>query len=152
MENVPQILPNTRTFTAAVHASARSSARVVLLDRRQPLEVALHAGGELVALGLQQPQLRLLRARARFWRAREPARSESRGHSAAQHDDRRREQGDEEPAHAVILVSRAESRSERGRLPWSRADRRPCCSLRPTTMTQVGHGCSRLRAQSRPCR
>ena len=44
-----------------VVASARG---VVLFDRRQPLEVALHAGGELVALGLQQPELRLL-ARAR---------------------------------------------------------------------------------------
>ena len=67
MENVPQILPNTRVFRSTFPYESRlerSAARVVLFDRRQALEVALDARGELVALRPQEPQLRLpLRAR-----------------------------------------------------------------------------------------
>jgi hypothetical protein len=76
----------------------------VLFDRRQPLEVALHARGELVALGLQEPELRFLAsARAGLPGPRSRAADEARPFRCNQDDDRRREQGDEEPAHVSIL-------------------------------------------------
>jgi plastocyanin len=79
----------------------------VLFDRRQPLEVALHARGELVALGLQEPELRFLAsARAGLPGPRSRAADEARPFRCNQDDDRRREQGDEGPAHVSILDTR----------------------------------------------
>jgi hypothetical protein len=76
----------------------------VLFDRGQPLQVALHACGELVALGLEQPQLRLLAgARAGLPGPRARTTGEARPLRSNQDDERRREQGDEEPAHVRIL-------------------------------------------------
>jgi hypothetical protein len=79
----------------------------VLFDRRQPLEVALHARLELVALGLEEPELRLLAgASSGLAGPRACAADEAGPLRSNQDDDRRREQGDEEPAHSSILDTR----------------------------------------------
>jgi plastocyanin len=79
----------------------------VLFDRRQALEVALDARRELVALGLQQPELSLLaRPGTRLAGPRACPADETWPLRGDEDDDRCREQGDEEPAHASILDSR----------------------------------------------
>ena len=58
MEDVPRILPNTTTFTRDLPRHALGAV-VIVVERRQPLEVALDARDELVGLALQQLQARL---------------------------------------------------------------------------------------------
>jgi hypothetical protein len=80
----------------------------VLFDRRQPLEVALHARGEVVTLVPQQPQLRLPMGTCTLLAGSGAgALDQPRPLRAGQHDERGREQADEEPAHL--------SHSRRGR-------------------------------------
>ena len=76
----------------------------MLFDRRQLLEVALDARGELVALRPQQPELRLLPCTcALLPRTRPGALADPRPLGTREHDHGRGEQADEEPAHAAIL-------------------------------------------------
>ena len=74
MENVPQILPNTRDVHAAFRVCAASSGAVVLFVVGSCARSRCDAGGELVALLVAAAAAGPSgAARARFCRAREPS-------------------------------------------------------------------------------
>ena len=92
----------------------------MLFDRREPLEVALHARRELVALRPQQPQLRLLAGtRALLPRAQSGALADPRPLGTCEHDHGGGEQADEDPAHPEH--SRHRQKARLGGLGYSRA-------------------------------
>ena len=113
-------LPNTsvlrRSFVIRREAASRHSAVLVLFDRRQAVEIPLHARCELILLGRDHAKMRLLTpARSpRFRIATEtrrdarPLRSDEHGHSSG-------EQRDEHPAHGVSRAAACHRPSARCR-------------------------------------
>ena len=90
MENVPLILPNTAVL--------------------QLVEVAANGVRELVALGLDEPEVRLLlRTRLAAPCVAAEARPEPRPFGPHHERDRKRQQNDREHAHALILAPRPNS-------------------------------------------
>src|SRR4051794_10846302 len=164
-------LPVSRTCPGAWHRDGSVTARgargrslprggrllaVALLDRGEVLEVALDAGGELLALVAEQLELRLAPGPlALASRLRAEAACEPRPLGSDENRDGAGEQGDPQPAHRLILagVGARSSVSEATRRGTSRGWRRrrgrhrggapgACSTVRSAPSTS-GHGSSR---------